>query len=122
MGNPLPLWEVAIEVVLPLIFLGLPPLTGLLGGSSPPPAGWAPAAPAVNGAITVDVVSARPVIIGGAAGIGRDRRTRVRPRRHPGRLDRLTHRPLRSLVMNRPVIAGTDGSPAASEAVRWAAR
>jgi hypothetical protein len=34
------LWAVAVEIVLLIVFLA-PPLAGLLGGSSPPLAGWA---------------------------------------------------------------------------------
>jgi magnesium-transporting ATPase (P-type) len=39
-GNPMLLWAVAVEIVLLIVFLA-PPLAGLLGGSSPPLAGWA---------------------------------------------------------------------------------
>ncbi|MEU7457010.1 cation-translocating P-type ATPase [Streptosporangium roseum] len=55
-GNPLLLWAVAIEVVLLLIFLGLPPLTSLLGGSFPSPAGWALAALAVPAVVAADTL------------------------------------------------------------------
>lgn len=39
-GNPMLLWAVAVELVLLAVFLA-PPLSGLLGGSPPPAAGWA---------------------------------------------------------------------------------
>ncbi|MET8336335.1 hypothetical protein ABZV14_17130 [Streptosporangium canum] len=45
-----------IEVVLLLTFLGFPPLTGLLGGSLPPPAGWALAAPAASAVVATDTL------------------------------------------------------------------
>ncbi|WP_306875725.1 cation-translocating P-type ATPase [Streptosporangium brasiliense] len=55
-GNPLLLWAVAIEIVILLVFLGIPPLTGLLGGSFPPPAGWALAALAVPAVVAADTL------------------------------------------------------------------
>ncbi|HWJ81728.1 MAG TPA: cation-transporting P-type ATPase [Nocardioides sp.] len=39
-GNPLVLWAVGTELVLLLVFLGLPPVADLLGGSFPTLAGW----------------------------------------------------------------------------------
>ncbi|MEU4541327.1 cation-translocating P-type ATPase C-terminal domain-containing protein [Streptosporangium sp. NPDC023825] len=55
-GNPLLLWAVAVEAVLLTVFLGVPPLSGLLGGSFPPPAGWALAALAVPAVVGADAL------------------------------------------------------------------
>ncbi|GAA1636182.1 cation-transporting P-type ATPase [Nonomuraea maheshkhaliensis] len=53
LSNPLLLWAVAIEALMLMVFLGLPPLARLLGGGLPPMVGWTMAAlviPAVIGA------------------------------------------------------------------------
>jgi magnesium-transporting ATPase (P-type) len=39
-GNPLVLVAVAAELALLVVFLGVPPLARLLGGTWPPPSGW----------------------------------------------------------------------------------
>jgi magnesium-transporting ATPase (P-type) len=39
-GNPLLLGAVAIEVAVLFVFIGVPPLARLLGGTFPPPLGW----------------------------------------------------------------------------------
>ncbi|GAT71023.1 haloacid dehalogenase [Planomonospora sphaerica] len=55
-GNRLLLGAVASEAILLLVFLGVPPLAGLLGGTLPPPAGWALAALAVPAVIGADAL------------------------------------------------------------------
>ncbi|WP_407342621.1 cation-translocating P-type ATPase [Pengzhenrongella phosphoraccumulans] len=46
-GNPLLLIAVAVELAMLLVFVGVPPLAGLLGGTFPDAAGWALAALAI---------------------------------------------------------------------------
>lgn len=53
-GNPLLLGSIAIELVLLGVFLYLPPLPGLLGGSGPAPMGWALALAAIPAVILAD--------------------------------------------------------------------
>ena len=53
-GNPLVLAAVAAEAVLLAAFVGLPGLADLLGGSWPPPVGWAGAAAAGVSVLLVD--------------------------------------------------------------------
>ncbi len=55
-GNRLLLWAVATEMVMLMGFLGFPPLAALLGGTFPPPAGWALAALAIPAVIGADAV------------------------------------------------------------------
>jgi calcium-translocating P-type ATPase len=55
-GNPLVLWAVAIEVIVLLAFLGIPPLATLLGGTMPTPLGWAVALLAVPAVISADTL------------------------------------------------------------------
>ncbi|GAA2987347.1 cation-transporting P-type ATPase [Streptosporangium longisporum] len=55
-GNPLLLWAVAVEAVLLLVVVGVPALSALLGGSFPPPAGWALAALAVPAVLAADAL------------------------------------------------------------------
>jgi hypothetical protein len=45
-----------IEAVMLLVFLGLPPLAALLGGTLPPLAGWALAALAIPAVIGADAL------------------------------------------------------------------
>jgi magnesium-transporting ATPase (P-type) len=52
--NPLLLAAVAVELALLALFVGLPPVAGLLGGSWPSPMGWGLAAAAVPAVIAVD--------------------------------------------------------------------
>jgi calcium-translocating P-type ATPase len=52
--NPLLLGAVAFEAVMLLVFVGFPPLAGLLGGSFPPPEGWALAVLAIPAMILAD--------------------------------------------------------------------
>ncbi|MGW3353448.1 cation-translocating P-type ATPase [Nonomuraea rubra] len=52
--NPLLLGAIAVEAVLLLLFLGLPAVAGLLGGASPPMAGWLLAALAIPVMIVAD--------------------------------------------------------------------
>ncbi|WP_431895251.1 cation transporting ATPase C-terminal domain-containing protein [Nonomuraea sp. bgisy101] len=54
LGNPLLIAAVAFEVGVLLLFLGLAPLAGLLGGSFPTPAGWALASLAIPAVILAD--------------------------------------------------------------------
>ncbi|MEV4061075.1 cation-translocating P-type ATPase [Nonomuraea dietziae] len=56
LGNPLLLAALAVEVVVLLVFLGLSPLAGLLGGSFPSPVGWALASLAIPAVIIADTV------------------------------------------------------------------
>jgi magnesium-transporting ATPase (P-type) len=55
-GNPLLLAAVAVEVVALLVFLLLPPLAHLLGGSAPSPLGWVLALATVPVVIAADAV------------------------------------------------------------------
>ncbi|MFG3441116.1 cation-translocating P-type ATPase [Nonomuraea sp. NPDC047897] len=55
-GNRLLLWAVATETVMLMVFLGFPPIAALLGGSFPPPVGWALAALAVPAVVGADAV------------------------------------------------------------------
>ncbi|MFF5211114.1 cation-translocating P-type ATPase [Streptosporangium sp. NPDC000396] len=55
-GNPLLIWAVTIEVAILLVFVGFPPLASLLGGSFPPPAGWALAALAMPAVVAADAL------------------------------------------------------------------
>ncbi|MBG0816670.1 HAD-IC family P-type ATPase [Planomonospora sp. ID82291] len=79
-SNRLLLGAVASEAVLLLVFLGSPPLAGLLGGALPPPAGWALAALAVPAVIGADALhkalrrgGAEPGAVRGLRGTGRER-------------------------------------------------
>jgi magnesium-transporting ATPase (P-type) len=54
-GNPLLAGAVAVELLLLGVFL-MPPLAGVLGGSPPPPLGWALAALAVPAVVLADAV------------------------------------------------------------------
>jgi magnesium-transporting ATPase (P-type) len=58
-GNRLLLAAVGVELVLLLVFLGVPPLADLLGGTWPPPVGWALAALAVPVVWTADAIHKR---------------------------------------------------------------
>ncbi len=53
-GNPLLLWSVAIEVVLLAVFLWVPPLPQLLGGTAPTWQGWLLAAAAIPAVLAAD--------------------------------------------------------------------
>lgn len=55
-SNPLLLWAVATEAAILLVFLGFPPLAGLLGGSLPTAAGWAFAALALPAVVAADTL------------------------------------------------------------------
>ncbi|MFC8798046.1 cation-translocating P-type ATPase [Promicromonospora sp. NPDC057138] len=55
-GNPMLLWAVAVELVLLAVFLA-PPLSGLLGGSPPPAAGWAVALAAPVAVVLADAAA-----------------------------------------------------------------
>jgi len=56
-GNPLLLIAVAVETVMLLVFLGLPPLADLLGGTLPDAAGWLLAALAIPIVWSADAVA-----------------------------------------------------------------
>ncbi|QYC40251.1 Calcium-transporting ATPase [Nonomuraea coxensis DSM 45129] len=77
-ANPLLLGAVAFEAVLLLVFLGVPPVAGLLGGTFPGPAGWALALLAIPVMVAADTAhktwrasrgrtSSRPETSGSAA-------------------------------------------------------
>ncbi len=53
-GNPLLLGAVAIEVIMLFIFIGVPPIARLLGGSLPPPIGWLVAATVIPAVFLAD--------------------------------------------------------------------
>ena len=55
-GNPLLAGAVALEVVVLFIFIGVPPVAGLLGGSLPPPIGWAIDATVIPAVFLADAV------------------------------------------------------------------
>ncbi|WP_374200414.1 cation-translocating P-type ATPase [Microbacterium sp. CFH 31415] len=63
-------WAVAAQAVLLLIFLGVPPLATLLGGSWPPPHGWLLAAVAVPAVLVADAVH-KSIAAGPSASRGR---------------------------------------------------
>ncbi|WP_113705579.1 cation-translocating P-type ATPase [Nonomuraea lactucae] len=52
--NPLLLGALAFEAVMLLLFLGLPPVAGVLGGAFPPPVGWLLAALAIPAMVVAD--------------------------------------------------------------------
>lgn len=54
--NPLLLWAVATELVMLCLFLGVPPVATTLGGSWPPPTGWALAVLAVPVLLAADTL------------------------------------------------------------------
>jgi magnesium-transporting ATPase (P-type) len=53
-GNPLLAGAVAIEVIVLFIFIGVPPIATLLGGSFPPPIGWLVAATVIPAVFLAD--------------------------------------------------------------------
>ncbi|MBF6353126.1 cation-transporting P-type ATPase [Nocardia higoensis] len=53
-GNPLLLVAIAIELALLVVFLWVPPLPGLLGGTPPDSVGWAAAAAAIPAMLMAD--------------------------------------------------------------------
>ena len=53
-GDPLLLLAVALELVFLLVILGWPAVAALLGGTVPPPLGWALALAAVPAVVLVD--------------------------------------------------------------------
>ena len=55
-GNPLLLGAVAVELVMLFIFIGVPPVARLLGGSFPPPLGWLAAVTVIPVVIFADAV------------------------------------------------------------------
>ncbi|MBF6182272.1 HAD-IC family P-type ATPase [Nocardia otitidiscaviarum] len=73
-GNPLLLFAVAVELVLLIAFLYLPPLPGLLGGSNPGLTGWALALTAIPTLLLADtlhkLVTSRTIGDHGPAGTG----------------------------------------------------
>ncbi|GGL40937.1 cation-translocating P-type ATPase [Planomonospora parontospora] len=81
-GNRLLLGAVASEAVLLLVFLGVPPLSGLLGGTLPPPAGWALAALAIPAVIGADAL--HKAVRSGRAGGDALPEVRSRTPRSPG--------------------------------------
>jgi magnesium-transporting ATPase (P-type) len=69
LGNPLLLWTIAAEALLLLAFVGWDPLADLLGGSWPPPLGWACAAGAAVLLLGIDAATKAagvPARLGGA--------------------------------------------------------
>ncbi|HET9516351.1 MAG TPA: cation-transporting P-type ATPase [Actinoplanes sp.] len=56
-GNPLLLVAVGVELALLVVFLAVPPVAGLLGGSWPTPLGWAVALLAVPAVVVADAVA-----------------------------------------------------------------
>jgi magnesium-transporting ATPase (P-type) len=56
-ANPLLLGAVAVEIVLLLVFLGVPPVAALLGGGLPGPGGWLLAATAVPAVLLADAAA-----------------------------------------------------------------
>ncbi|WP_207218929.1 cation-translocating P-type ATPase [Pengzhenrongella frigida] len=56
-GNPLLLVAVAVELVMLLVFLGVPPLADLLGGAMPDGAGWALASLAIPAVWAADTTA-----------------------------------------------------------------
>ncbi|MGE5137649.1 MAG: cation-translocating P-type ATPase [Gemmatimonadota bacterium] len=56
-GNPLLLGAVVIEVAVLFVFIGVPPLARLLGGTFPPPLGWAVAVAVIPLVLAVDAAA-----------------------------------------------------------------
>jgi magnesium-transporting ATPase (P-type) len=89
LGNRLVLAAVAAELVLLVVFLGVPGLAGLLGGSWPPPLGWVAAGAGAVVLVLVDAAakSARhqPTSLGRPTSAGVATGPKVQPERdlHP---------------------------------------
>jgi len=57
--NPLLLGAIAVELGMLAVFVGVPPVTRLLGGGWPTPLGWALAALAIPAVLVADAVAKR---------------------------------------------------------------